>query len=432
MGERPRVDGSWAGPAGARGASGPARRRGATLAAAAWVVTAWVVTAWVGAAVAGPAGATEPVPSGALGEALQRSVLPPWRVAEVVLYPPEAGPVDPTAPPPADASVEPDGAAGAPGPLDPGTAAATGDAFRFVATVELTEPTYRIADQIGPYTFLDPVAEPGMRKTLTGTAATSPESAPLPSRFAFANPDVLAGIGRPISMIGGAPVIDGTDEARDLRRRLDEAAAAAARAGTERQARARARAEARATTAAAEAARLLAENDLVDHRREVFAGLARLFASDDRAERLAAVQAGMASEDAAIRALAFDAAYASTDPVLARLALDAWLGAQTAVPVELFATRDDPDSRLVLTNLGPLTLTVESYDPVRGVVTGTLGAPGYGITQASPATGKLAQTQLTVNGYGCQLALRLTRHRTLDGTYRCQSLPVLVARITLD
>ncbi|CAK0746906.1 hypothetical protein WCLP8_1760004 [uncultured Gammaproteobacteria bacterium] len=82
--------------------------------------------------------------------------------------------------------------------------------------------------------------------------------------------------------------------------------------------------------------------------------------------------------------------------------------------------------------MGPLTLTIANFDPAAGVMTGTLGAQGYSITQPASAFGTLSQTELSINTFGCALTVRLSEVQTLDGLYRCQTLPTLIARITLD
>lgn len=153
---------------------------------------------------------------------------------------------------------------------------------------------------------------------------------------------------------------------------------------------------------------------------------------NDRSSRLAAWRVATDSDDPVARRLAMEAALDSRDPALGNLALRDWLSRRQNIPVLLYATKEDPGSVTVLQNLGPLTLKLESFAPASGEVVANMGAPGYDIARASTAVGALAQTTLTLNAYGCQLALQLTEHRTLDGLYRCKSLPALVARVVLD
>lgn len=167
-------------------------------------------------------------------------------------------------------------------------------------------------------------------------------------------------------------------------------------------------------------------------RRRRLDNLRAALTGNDRSNRLAAWQTAAESDDPAARRLAMEAALDSRDPALGNLALRDWLSRRQNIPVLLYATKEDPGSVAVLQNLGPLTLKLESFAPANGEVVANMGAPGYDVTRASTAVGALAQTSLTLNAYGCQLALQLTEHRTLDGLYRCKSLPALVARVVLD
>lgn len=151
----------------------------------------------------------------------------------------------------------------------------------------------------------------------------------------------------------------------------------------------------------------------------------------DRARRIAALESALRGDDVAAREWAREAALESRDPILSHLVLRDWLGRQRTIPVQLFATKEDSGSVTVMRNLGPLSVALESFDPANGAVTATMGATGYGVANPSTAVGTLAQTTLTLNTFGCQLALALTEHRTLDGVFRCQTLPVLVARVVL-
>lgn len=152
----------------------------------------------------------------------------------------------------------------------------------------------------------------------------------------------------------------------------------------------------------------------------------------DRSRRVAAFEAATAGDDAALRRAAFDAALESRDPTLGAMALRAWLSRAPATPVLLYAVKEEQGSAAVLQNLGPLTFTPQEFNPATGAVVGKLSAPGYDVARDAAAAGTVAQTTLTVNTFACQLAVQLTEHRTLDGLYRCRTLPPLAARIVLD
>lgn len=169
-----------------------------------------------------------------------------------------------------------------------------------------------------------------------------------------------------------------------------------------------------------------------DARRAQLDNLRAALLGPDRARRMAAFEAAAAGGDATLRRAAFDAALESRDPALGAMALRAWLARAPATPVLLYAVKEEPGSAALLQNLGPLTLTPQDFNPVTGAVAGKLSAPGYDESRDAAAAGTLAQTTLTVNTFACQLALQLTEHRTLDGLYRCRTLPALAARIVLD
>lgn len=169
-----------------------------------------------------------------------------------------------------------------------------------------------------------------------------------------------------------------------------------------------------------------------DARRLRVEKLRAVILGSDRAARIAAFETVQAGDDAALRRVAVEAALDSRDPVLGNLVLRQWLSRLPAAPVLLYATKEDPGSVSVLQNLGPLTLKLQSFDAATGAATAQLSAPGYDMTRDGAAAGTLAQTTLTFNTFGCQLALQLSEHRTLDGLYRCRSLPVLVARVVPD
>lgn len=167
-------------------------------------------------------------------------------------------------------------------------------------------------------------------------------------------------------------------------------------------------------------------------RRAQLESLRAAVLGPDRSRRVAAFEAATAGDDATLRRAAFDAALESRDPTLGTMALRAWLSRAPATPVLLYAVKEEPGSAAVLQNLGPLTFTPQEVNPATGAVVGKLSAPGYDVARDAAAAGTVAQTMLTVNTFACQLAVQLTEHRTLDGLYRCRTLPPLAARIVLD
>jgi hypothetical protein len=276
-------------------------------------------------------------------------------------------------------------------------------------------------------------ADPALEKTLTATAvATRNVGGNWTVRIEPNNPDVLDGVGRPVEELPGQVVTVGSEEERRLRAQLDEQAR---RWMAEEQARQQREGEllARQTeTAKLEAERIETERRLVEARATQIEDLRSKLLGEDRAARVAAYEAALGGNDATLRQFAVEAAMRGRDPVLANLALKDWLARKKQVPIQLFATKEDRNSETVLHNLGPLTLEVDSFSRIDGAVTGRMGAPGYSIAMPSAAVGSLAQTELAMNSYGCALNLRLTEHQTLDGLFRCQTLPPLIARVTLD
>lgn len=170
----------------------------------------------------------------------------------------------------------------------------------------------------------------------------------------------------------------------------------------------------------------------VDARSRQINDLRTRLSAGERAQRVATYEAALGGNDVALRQIAMEAALQGRDPILANLALRDWLSRRRTVPVQLFATKEEPASETVLRNIGPLTLELEAFNATSGAFTGTLGAPGYDVTQPSPVIGALARTELTANARGCALTLRLTEHQTMDGLLRCQTLPALIARVTVD
>lgn len=340
-----------------------------------------------------------------------RLVPPPWAVVEIT--------VDPMPVPAPDGKPQ----------------SRNGDsrvAARIGAKLTLPKPTYLIDSREGPFTFIRPATAPNLEKTLTATAVATRSANGWTARIELQNPEVLEGVGKPADELPGLTVLSGSDNARAAREQLDRDARQRV---AEEQARRRREEELlaeQAATAKAEADRLEATRRQLEARAAQVADLRAKLLGADRPARIAAYEAALGGNDPALRQMAVEAALQSRDPVLANLALKDWIVRRKALPVQLYATKEDGNSETVLNNLGPLTLEIESFNPVTGALAGRLGAPGYSIAKPSAAVGALAQTELAVNGYGCALTLRLTEHRTMDGLFRCQTLPTLIARVTVD
>jgi len=372
---------------------------------AAWRMTApWVVALGIGLMPAGPSWGADPAPSPSpladtVRHEVARQVPPSWRVEAVMLEPPES----------------------ATGPL------------RVAARLRLAKPTYVVDGRDGPYAFVLPVADAGTEKVLTGIATTAKaRDGSLAVKLELQNPEVLDSLGKPAEELPGKVVVVGSEEATAVRAKLDaEAKQRLADEQARRQREEELLAEQRAA-AEAEAERLAGERQAIEARATLIGEVRNRLLSGDRATRVAVYEAVLGGNDPALRQFAVEAALLSRDPVLANLALKDWIARRKTIPVLLYATKEDPNSDTVLRNLGPLTIEVEGFTGVSGAMQGKMGAPGYTIAAPAVAVGTLAQTELTVNTYGCTLTLRLTEHRTLDGLYRCQTLPTLVARVTLD
>lgn len=362
---------------------------------------AWLMAAalGIGLSPAEPALAAGPVPDDALRAEVARHVPPSWKVEAVALEPAES----------------------AAGP------------YRLTARMKLTRQTYVVDGREGPYAFVRPVAEPGLEKVLTGTATTvKAKDGTLTVKMELQNAEVLDSVGKPAEELPGKPVVAGSEDAQKLRAELD--AEARQRIADEQALRQREEEllTQQQATAQAEAERRAAERKQIETRTgQINEVRARLLAGE-RAQRVAVYEAVLGGNDPALRQIAVEAALQSRDPVLANLALKDWIARHKTIQVQLYATKEDSNSETVLRNLGPLAIEVESFSGANGTLQAKMGAPGYSVATPSAAAGTLAQTELTVNTFGCALTLRLTEHRTLDGIYRCQTLPALVARVTVD
>lgn len=353
----------------------------------------------VGLTLAGPTLAADPLSPDAVRHEVARQVPPSWSVEGVMLGAPES----------------------ANGPV------------RMQARLRLARPTFVLDTRDGPYSFVRPVAEPGAEKVLTGTAApVKARDGSMGVKLVLENADVLESLGHPVEELPGKVVVAGSEEASKLRAQIEvEAQQRLAEEQARRKREEELLAEQQAASQA-EAERQAAERQTVEARTAVIGEVRNRLLGGERPTRIAVYEAVLGGNDPALRQVAVEAALQSRDAVLANLALKDWIARHKVIPVLLYSTREDPNSETVLRNLGPLTLEVESFTPVNGTLQGKMGAPGYTVAAPAVATGTLAQTELTVNTFGCGLTLRLTEHRTMDGLYRCQTLPPLVARITLD
>jgi hypothetical protein len=301
-----------------------------------------------------------------------------------------------------------------------------GGRARFEARLKLDTDTYLADGRAGPVTFVRKGASSGTEKVVFGTVAELKAGTGKAFRVDAAGiADLLEPLGKPMDALPGRPVLAEGEEGKAAR-----AAAEAEDAKRLEAEKARAARQAAADTATAAADE--AERKAVEARSRRLSAFTDKLASRDAAERIAAFETALAGEDAALRRLAVTTALQGRDPVLASMALRDRLVRHKTVPVQLFATREDRNSETVLANLGPLILTVDAVDAATGNLTGSMGAAGYGVTQTSSAAGTVTAGELIVNTYGCSLLLRLTDGRSLDGLYRCQTLPVLAARVALD
>ena len=303
----------------------------------------------------------------------------------------------------------------------------------FTAVVSLTVSTFTVDSQRGPYTLLRPVAEQGLRKTLSGLIKSNKrEGGGWTVRVGVQNIYVLDNIGQPADRFQGRTAVLGSPEAAKLTTELDQTAKQQTEADAQRQRRQQEQLDQQLSVVKAEAQRIAADHALIDQRAAALAGVKRQLMEGERPARLAAFEAAMKSDDVSVRAMALSAALTGRDAIVANLALRHILAGKKSLPVQLFATREVKESETVLNNLGPLTLTIDRFDAATGTIEGKMGAPGYSIAAPGAAFGSLAQTELAVNTYGCSLQLRLSEVETLDGIFRCQTLPTLIARITLD
>jgi len=384
--------------------AGPRVSLGATLLATWVAIGAPVESAWAAEAT-DPAKlpAVETIPDSLLRARIEALLPAPWRIESLSIEPlPE------------------------PQSSEPRVAA------RVSAKLVLGGPTYLVDSREGPVTFLRLAAEAGLSKNWVATALATRGANGWSLALTPQSPGLLDGIGKPAAELPGRTVVLGTPEARSLREQLDRDTAQRLVEDSERRRREEERLAQQTAAAKAEAARAETERRAVEARIAQVADLRGKLTGTDRAARLAAFEAALGGNDPALRQTAMDAALQSRDPVVANLALKDWIARHRAVPVQLYATKEDPSSEVVAQNLGPMTLEIDGFSPVNGALAGKLGAPGYSIARPSSIVGTLAQTELAVNSFGCALTLRLAEHRTLDGLLRCQTLPTLIARITLD
>ncbi len=298
----------------------------------------------------------------------------------------------------------------------------------FSVRLRLAKATYVVDSVEGPYTFVQLVTEAGVEKSLIGVAKTKDGGLTVELQDAA----ILDSVGEVVEGLPGKVIITGSEEAQKLRARLD--ADFKQRLADEQAHRQREEAllAQRQATDQAESERLGRERQSIEARTAQIKDLRAKLMGAERAARIAAYEAVLGGDDPGLRQFAVETALQSRDPILTNLALRDWITRHKTIPVLLYATKEDPNSETVLRNLGPLTVEVESFSNANGTFQGKMGAAGYSVAAPSAATGTLAQTDLTVNTFGCILTLRLTEHRTLDGLYRCQTLPTLVARVTVD
>jgi hypothetical protein len=276
---------------------------------------------------------------------------------------------------------------------------------RYRAKLRLTSATYEVAERMGAFTFLHPVAPEGYERMLFGLSTSVMRAGQWQTNSEFENPEVLEGIGIPAATIPGRLVVLGSDEEKKLRaeweaqaearhqaelaeirraearaaeqRAAEAAAAEARRQQAEADAVAAARREAAAKAAQAEAqqteamrtaeeaqqlaatrraaaealeatakreaeARLAAERAEVEGRSRQFAEIQTQFTAADRNVRLAAVEKAMRSDDPAARAMGYEAALTSGDAVLQNLGLRVFFSQKHDLPITIFAPAAAP------------------------------------------------------------------------------------------
>lgn len=295
---------------------------------------------------------------------------------------------------------------------------------RFQAIATLSESLYIVDGYEGPVTFVRRYAEAGLEKVVFGAVrSVQQKDGSWASQFDVANEAALGMPGGPLSLFPGRAIVRGTeDEGLYYTQRQEETK-------TRHQAEL-ASLDEHTLFKAAERGQL--EKQEADRAKRLSA-LRESFTGTDRAARIAAIETALSANDGAVRTLAFETAYASKDPAIINGALRSFFGQiRTAIPIALFATKEDANSQTAVDAMGPFTLAVDRVEPTTGILHGRLGAPGFPVTQPSEAVGLLAQTEMTIVSPGCALALRLTDNQTLDGLLRCQNLPPLIARITLQ
>lgn len=305
-------------------------------------------------------------------------------------------------------------------------------AAEVIVRLKLAQPTYMVDSRIGPVTFVRSAVDPKIEKSLRATVHSVHDGRGWITQVQLHNPDVFDGIGRPSTELPGQVVVLGTEEARQLQERLGAEERARVEAETERRRLAEELAAQQDAAVKAERERLERERLWIETRSARVTQLRDAMQKGARSTRVATLEAALGGNDPALRQFAVETALQSRDPVLTNLVLKDWLSRKTSIPVMLYATKEDASSETVLQNLGPLTIDIERFNIVSGSMVGRMGAAGYSITNPSAASGALAQNELTINNYGCTLSLRLSEQATMDGLFRCQTLPTLVARITLD
>ncbi len=374
-------------------------------------------------ALAGSPGASDPVlTEDMLKDQLTRELPPLWHLESFAL----AAPAEPAKAPAESAKTES-------AKTESGKAGDDQTVIRsFTATISLTVATYALDRQRGAFTLLRPVADQGSRKTISGLVKSVRQDGGWVSHFGIQNGYVIGSMGQPIDRFPGRTLVVGSPEAVKLLADLDQIAKDESEAQAAGQHHLQDLLDQQIAVVKIEAQRIAADRALIDQRTAQLADLKRQISEGERGARIAALEAALNGKDASQRAMAFSAALSGRDPVVANLALRVFLFQKKTIPIQLFATRENKDSEAVVNNLGPLTLTIDRFDSLTGNLEGKLGAPGYSITLPGAAFGFLAQTELTINTYGCSLLLRLTEFETLDGSLRCQTLPPLLARITLD
>lgn len=218
------------------------------------------------------------------------------------------------------------------------------------------------------------------------------------------------------------------EEKRAAEQRLAAEAAKAEQAEQEAELQKRAAAARRE----AEEARIAEENAIREARAKQLEQVMQVLSSaSNRAEAIAAMELVLENDDPTVRRLAFEAGMSSSDPGIVAMALLHWLSSrkEMTIPVQTFLIQGSRDYR----KPNGAHLIVNSVDISTGRFAGQLVIPG--LRGGGNGQGLINQNEITfITSDSGQMSLRLTEHRTLDGTLNLGTWAVspYIARIIID